>query len=265
MRNHVKEEPSELVIEKAGSDLALVHACKGGDVSAFEELVKRYDFRLLRIACHITQNREDAEEAVQDAFLKAYMKLDQFEEKASFSTWVTRIVVNESLQRLRKQRVTKASVSLTREDEDVPLDIADWAPNPEQHYSAMELRGVLLKSLAALSPGLRVVFVLRDMAGLSGDETAEVLKLGLSAVKARLLRARLQLREKLTRHFRGPVMAKGLRDESTGQLRPDGATAIMESYFSLAIDTDMIMNPLASKGDEGDRTREALNELLTQH
>ena len=260
----MKEKSIEPVSERAASDLVLVHACKSGNVGAFEELVKRYDFKLLRVACHITQNREDAEEVVQDAFLKAYMRLDQFEEKASFSTWMTRIVVNESLQRLRKQRITRASVPLTRDDEDVPLDIADWAPNPEQHYSAIELRGVLLKSLAALSPGLRVVFVLRDMAGFSGDETAEVLRLGLSAVKARLLRARLQLREKLTKHFRRPVVSRVLRGESIGQPRSYGTTAIVESYFALKIDTEKIIGPLASKGNQRDLTWNELCELLTQ-
>ena len=95
-------------------DSALVHATRQGDAEAFEELVKRYDFRLLRIAFHVTHNREDAEEAVQDAFLKAYTNLDQFEETASFSTWLTRIVVNESVIKLRKEgNIKKHKTSLT--------------------------------------------------------------------------------------------------------------------------------------------------------
>src|SRR5215813_11089546 len=185
-------------------DSALVHATRQGDAEAFEELVKRYDFRLLRIAFHVTHNREDAEEAVQDAFLKAYTNLDQFEETASFSTWLTRIVVNESLIKLRKEgNIKKHKTSLTDQlEERITFEIADWAPNPEQLYSATELRGILIKSLESLRPALTVVFVLRDVVGLAGDEAAEVLSLAPSSVRARLFRARLQLREKLSKYFR---------------------------------------------------------------
>jgi RNA polymerase sigma-70 factor (ECF subfamily) len=94
-------------------DLALVHACKGGDAAAFEQLVKRYDSKLFRIAQHITHNREDAEDAVQEAFLKVFRKLTQFRENSQFSTWLTRITVNESLMKLRKQRFSR-EVSIRR-------------------------------------------------------------------------------------------------------------------------------------------------------
>ena len=184
------------------NDSEIVQAIRAGDADAFEELVKRYDFKLLRIASHITHNREDAEEVVQDAFLKAYTRLDQFEAKASFSTWLTRIAVNESLMKLRKHRATKEHwTSFEDHSEDVPFDVVDWAPNPEQLYSATELREILTVSLEGLSPALRVVFVLRDVTGLSRDETAAVLGLGPAAVKARLFRARLGLRKMLSKHF----------------------------------------------------------------
>src|SRR5205809_3525913 len=88
-------------------DLALVHACKCGDTAAFEALVKRYDVRLFSIAQHITHNREDAEDAVQDAFLKAFRNLTQFRGNSQFSTWLIRITVNESLMKLRKRRSTR--------------------------------------------------------------------------------------------------------------------------------------------------------------
>src|SRR5439155_25498766 len=88
----------------AYDDMTLVHACKGGDAAAFEELVKRYDSKLFRVAQHITHNREDAQDAVQDAFLKVFRKLTQFRENSQFSTWLIRITVNESLLKLRKQR-----------------------------------------------------------------------------------------------------------------------------------------------------------------
>jgi RNA polymerase sigma-70 factor (ECF subfamily) len=91
----------------AHDDMALVHACKNGDAAAFEQLVKRYDVKLLRIAQHITHNREDAQDAVQEAFLKVFRKLTQFRENSQFSTWLYRITVNQSLMKLRKQRITR--------------------------------------------------------------------------------------------------------------------------------------------------------------
>ena len=185
-------------------DLPLVHACKSGDAAAFEELVKRYDVRLFSIAQHITHNREDAEDAVQEAFLKAFRKLTQFQENSQFSTWLTRIAVNESLMKLRKRR----SIREVSMDEDLQsgepissFEFADWAPNPEELYRGFELRNILRSELQELRPGLRVVFVLRDIEGLSNDETAEVLELTRVAVKARLWRARLQLRARLSKYF----------------------------------------------------------------
>jgi RNA polymerase sigma-70 factor (ECF subfamily) len=112
-------------------DLALVHACKSGDAAAFEELVKRYDTKLFRIAQHITHNWEDAQDAVQEAFLKVFRKLTQFQENSQFSTWLTRITVNESLMKLRKQRSSR-EVSIDEdsqsEDQLAPYEFADWGP-----------------------------------------------------------------------------------------------------------------------------------------
>src|SRR5215471_16214480 len=114
-------------------DLDLVHASQGGDVSAFEELVGRYDRKLFRIAEHITHNREDSQDAVQEAFLKAFQHLGDFREDSQFSTWLIRITVNQSLMKLRKLRSTK-EVSLEDDfqaDESMlPREVADWAPNP---------------------------------------------------------------------------------------------------------------------------------------
>ncbi len=185
-------------------DLALVHACKSGNAAAFEELVKRYDTKLFRIAQHITHNREDAQDAVQEAFLKVFRKLTQFQENSKFSTWLTRITVNESLMKLRKQRHNKEfSIDNNFESEDHSLtsELADWARNPEELYRGSELRNILRSELQELQPGLRVVFVLRDIEGLSTEETAEVLESTPVAVKARLWRARLKLRERLSKYF----------------------------------------------------------------
>ncbi|MGC2184496.1 MAG: sigma-70 family RNA polymerase sigma factor [Terriglobales bacterium] len=193
------------VTETPSDDLALVHASKRRDVGAFEELVKRYDRKLLRIAQHLLHNREDAEDVVQEAFLKAFLHLDQFREDSKFSTWLIRITLNQSLMKLRKHRPTR-EVSLDKdfqsEEDGFPIDVEDWAPNPEELYRATELRQILRKTLEELSHGLRVVFVLRDMEGLSLEQTAEALGLSLTAVKARSFRARLQLRERLSKYFK---------------------------------------------------------------
>ena len=192
------------VDEPVSDELTLVQAAKSGDVSAFEELVRRYDRNVFRIAQHITQNREDAEDVVQDAFLKAYSNLAQFQGQSKFYTWLVRIAVNEALMKLRRRRPER-TVSLDEEvkteEDSVPREVADWSPNPEQQYSQAELREILSKTIQGLPPGFRTVFVLRDVEGLSTEETAEALDLSIPAVKSRLLRARLQLRERLSRYF----------------------------------------------------------------
>ncbi|HWO32973.1 MAG TPA: sigma-70 family RNA polymerase sigma factor [Candidatus Acidoferrum sp.] len=188
----------------ASNDLDLVHASKKGDIAAFEQLVKRYDRRLLRISHTVTRNREDSEDAVQEALLKAFQHLADFREDSQFSTWLIRITVNQSLMKLRKQRTHK-EVSLDEEfqaDGDVlPLEVPDRAPNPEQLCWASELRDILARTVEELRPILRTVFVLRDVEGLSIEQTAQVLNLSQAAVKARLWRVRLHLRDRLNRYF----------------------------------------------------------------
>jgi RNA polymerase sigma-70 factor (ECF subfamily) len=187
------------------NDLDLVHASKKGDVVAFEQLVKRYNRKLFRIAQTVTPNTEDAQDAVQEALFKAFRNLEQFREESKFSTWVIRITVNQSLMKLRKRRTTK-ELSLNDDcqaDGDMlRKEVVNWAPNPEQLYWASELRGILLKALNEMRPILRVVFVIRDIEGRSIDQTAEVLSLSETAVKARLWRARLHLREFLNNYFK---------------------------------------------------------------
>jgi RNA polymerase sigma-70 factor, ECF subfamily len=193
------------VREAASDDLDLVHACKKGDVTAFEQLVKRYDRRLLRISQTVTHNREDSEDAVQEALLKAFQNLAEFREDSQFSTWLIRITVNQSLMKLRKQRTQKIDISLdegSQTDGDVlPVEVPDRSPNPEQLCWASELRDILVRTVEELRPILLTVFVLRDVEGLSIAQTAEVLNLSQAAVKARLWRVRLQLRERLNRYF----------------------------------------------------------------
>ena len=188
----------------ASNDVDLVHASKKGDAAAFEELVKRYDRRLLRISQTVTRNREDSEDAVQEALLKAFQNLAEFREDSQFSTWLIRITVNQSLLKLRKQR-THQEISLDEDfqtdGEAFRLDVPDRAPNPEQLCWASELRNILVRAVEELRPILRMAFVLRDVEGLSIEQTAHVLNLSQAAVKARLWRVRLHLRERLNRYF----------------------------------------------------------------
>jgi RNA polymerase sigma-70 factor (ECF subfamily) len=213
-RNSLQFAPTETACE----DLVLVHACKSGDFAAFEKLVKRYDRRLFRIAQHLTHNREDAEDVVQESFLKAFQHLDQFREDAKFSTWLIRIAINQSLMMLRSRRPAR-EVSIDSdfqsEDGNLPMDVVDWAPNPEELYRATQLREILRNTLQQLGPGLRVVFVLRDIEGFSLEETAEALELSVAAVKARSFRARLQLRERLSMYFHKVQESAGVASRSS--------------------------------------------------
>jgi len=198
-------------------DVALVERVRAGEIAAYDELVRKYERQIFRIAQHITQNREDAEDVMQDAFVKAFEKLDQFQGNSKFYTWLVRIAVNESLMRLRKRRTGKMvsmDDEILTEEGSVPRDFADWAPDPEQNYNQAELADILRKTIQGLPPGFRVVFVLRDVDGLSTEETAQTLGLSIPAVKSRLLRARLQLRERLSRYFKrkpAPAVAQAKR------------------------------------------------------
>jgi RNA polymerase sigma-70 factor (ECF subfamily) len=221
-------ESAQLEVETVASDeLDLVHASKNGDVAAFEQLVKRYDRKLFRIAQNVTHNREDSQDVVQEAFLKAFQHLGEFREDSKFSTWLIRITLNQSLMKLRKQRRIKEvplDDDFQADGEIFPKEVADWAPNPEQRYRTSELRDILIKALRELRPVLRTVFVLRDIEGLSTAETADALNLSHTAVKARLCRGRLQLRERLNRYFREEMESDRVelspgRDNGTAHLR----------------------------------------------
>src|SRR3979411_2029552 len=203
---------NKVAVAPLTEELSLVRAAKQGDDAAFEELVRRYDRNVFRIAQHITQNREDAEDVVQDAFLKAYSNLHQFQGQSKFYTWLVRIAVNEALMGLRRrrpERMVSLDEEVKTEEDSLPREVADWSPNPEQQYNQAELRDILTRTIQGLPPSFRTVFVLRDKEGLSTEETAEALGLSIPAVKSRLLRARLQLRERLNRYFRKKTSGDG--------------------------------------------------------
>lgn len=185
-------------------ELDLVTRARGGEMSAFNDLVRKYERKIYRLAKNITQNDEDAEDVLQETFLKAYEHLDGFQGNSKFYTWLVRIGVNEALMKLRKRksdRTVPLDEPVDTGEETVVREIAVW-DDPEQKYSREELGKILTEAVDSLKPAFRTVFVLRDIEELSTEETAEALDISVPAVKSRLLRARLQLREKLTRFFK---------------------------------------------------------------
>ena len=186
-------------------ELELVTKARTGDQAAFSSLVNRYEGKIFRLAMNIAQNREDAEDVLQESFLKAYEHLEQFQGNSKFYTWIVRIAVNQALMKLRKRKSDR-SVSLDEQidtGEDVVVrEIAAWDPDPEEQLSRGELQTILTEAVDSLAPIYKTVFTLRDVDGLSTEETAEVLDLSVPAVKSRLLRARLQLRDRLTKFFK---------------------------------------------------------------
>ena len=186
-------------------ETGLVERAKAGDDAAFTKLVGAYDRKIFRLAKHITQSDEDAEDVLQETFLKAYEHLSGFQGNSKFYTWIVRIAVNEALMKLRKRKSDKTvplDEPIDTGEEEVMREIAVWGDNPEEHYSREELGDILNQAVDSLKPTFRTVFVLRDIEELSTEETAEALGISVPAVKSRLLRARLQLREKLTRQFK---------------------------------------------------------------
>lgn len=182
----------------------LVAAAKAGDESAFETLVGRYERKIFRLTQNITQNREDAEDAMQEAFLKAYEHLGDFEGNSRFYTWLVRIAVNQALMKLRRRRnnVVSLDEEIDTGEDMMPRDVEDWGPSPMDRYEQTELSGILNQVIGELDPPFRIVFQLRDIEQLSTEETAEALGLSVPAVKSRLLRARLKLRQRLNQYFR---------------------------------------------------------------
>lgn len=195
-----KRLPSTIVRD---DESALVSLAKKGDLGAFDELVNRYESRIFRLAMNITQNREDAEDATQDAFLKSFQHLPDFQGGSRFYTWLVRIAVNEALMRLRRRRpnVTSLDEPVQTDEDLMPREVRDWGPTPEQRYEVTELNSILTNAIADLDPIFRTAFILRDVEQLSTEETAEALGISVPAVKSRLLRGRLKLREKLSPFF----------------------------------------------------------------
>lgn len=193
--------------DSAEEDRDLIRRARTGDFAAFEAIVSKYERRLFGLASRIVGRRHDAEEVVQQTFLSVLEHLQDFREESSFHTWLTRIATNHALALLRRNKV-RQTVPL-REDRssesyaDLPHPeyIAQWRETPEDIAARREIQTLLREALEELDEKYRLVFVLRDIEGLSTNEAAETLGITPSNVKVRLLRARLMLRERLTRFF----------------------------------------------------------------
>jgi RNA polymerase sigma-70 factor (ECF subfamily) len=185
------------------ADHELVTRAQGGDNRAFDELVRRYENKVYRLTFKILRHEDDAGEALQDAFLSAYRGLKNFKADSTFSTWLYRVATNAALMKYRKRRDGHVSLEQSQShDEDAEgLQIADWSALPDDDLLTGELDVILAEGLDRLPDELREVFVMRDIEELSNGDVAERLKLTVPAVKSRLHRARLQLRDRLNRYF----------------------------------------------------------------
>jgi RNA polymerase sigma-70 factor, ECF subfamily len=183
-------------------DMSLVAAAKLGDRRAFEILVEHHEQRLLFFALRMTRNREDAEDVVQQSFQKAFTHLDKFEGKSSFSTWLTRVAINEALMLLRKgsgSREVPIEVASGNEETISAPEIPDSGPGPEDSYSQRERKRILFAAMNRLTPGVRKAIELRELNELSTVETARVMGLSVQAVKGRIFNGRKKLRQTLKR------------------------------------------------------------------
>jgi len=184
----------------AEEDASLVAAAKARDTRAFELLVERNERKIFSTAQRITRNREDAEDVVQQSFQKAFINLQKFEGDSLFSTWLTRIAINEALMLLRRKRGShEVSIeeSSTKTERELPLDFLDSAPNPEDSCLDREQKQILSAALNQLRPGIRKAIELRELDELSTGQTALVMGLSVAAVKARVFHGRRKLRETL--------------------------------------------------------------------
>jgi RNA polymerase sigma-70 factor (ECF subfamily) len=176
------------------SDEALVAATKGGDAQAFEDLILRHRQRVLIVAQRITKNQEDAEDVVQESFHKAFLHLGAFQERSRFSTWLTRIAMNEAYMLLRRRRKLWEVLPEGSDEQAVSPEFLDQRPSPEESCWRRERTEILSKAVNRLGPKIRGAILLRDFEERSVEETARILGTSVSAVKARLFHARRKLR-----------------------------------------------------------------------
>lgn len=183
-------------------DAVLVAAAQNHEMQAFEILVDRYRGRVFRTVQRFRLTQQDAEDAVQQAFQKAFLHLHRFEGKSSFSAWLTRIAINEALMLLRRGRACReVSLEDTDRNEGNTLEIPDSRLGPEASYSQREQKRILLAAIRELTPGMRTAVELQELKELSARETAGIMGLSVAAVKGRLFHARRKLRKRLKSHW----------------------------------------------------------------
>ena len=200
-----KGKPTIACFRDAAADETLLAAAKNRDEQAFETLFKRHQQKVLRVVLRYTRVREDAEDIVQQSFQKAFVHLCRFEGKSSFSTWLTRIAINEALMFLRSigaVRELRVGDCNNAEGSVGGVEIPDSSPDPETSYMRREGSELLSKALASLRPGMRTAITLRDLCELSTNETARRMGLSVGAVKARIFHGRRKLRERLRRYVK---------------------------------------------------------------
>lgn len=185
-------------------DTQLVNQFKKGSIDAFEELISRYEAKVYNLALRFTRNQEDAEEVSQDVFSTLYRKIDGFQGKSAFSSWLYRIIVNAAFMKLRKRK-TQTTVSIEDLPPAVKEQCMDWdgsiMSRSDTLSSNREVREILQGAINRLPEQYRAVFVLRDIDGLSNQEVGEILDISIPAVKSRLHRSRLMLRKRLSRFY----------------------------------------------------------------
>ncbi len=180
-------------MNKGADDLSLIDRFKGGDQSAFEQLVLKYQDKIYNLCRYMLGNTHDAEDAAQDTFIKAYRNLNNFRPEASFYTWLYRIAVNTCLD-YKKRPFFESLFRKSDEDEDYILEPVSDEPSPEKLYESKQIGLALLKSIGQLPLKLRTVIILKEIEGLSYEEIAEVLDISVGTVKSRISRAREELK-----------------------------------------------------------------------
>lgn len=201
------------------SEQTFLAAAKRGQSAAFDALCQPYSRKLYQTAFRITRNREDAEDALQDALLNAFVHLKNFDERSTFATWLTRIAINSALMILRKRRSALATAVVYGEEsgsEEVPFQIADQAPNPEKRYAQFEREKILHKAIRTLRPKLRRTVEFQHLQERSIRETAKAMRISVAATKGRLFHAKAVLRKSLT-------MKLLYRPRTAGRLRLSAA------------------------------------------
>ena len=187
------------------SDEEIIERVQSGDKSGCAACIEKYGPRIYRLTLRLMENEADAEDVMQETFLSAFKAIDKFEARSSLGTWLYRIAYNAAMMRLRRPFPPTLSVDQSLDENDltlpVPQQLYDWCCLPERDFETDEVRSALENAISTLTPTLRSVFVLRELEGMSTEETAVSLTVSTDVVKTRLRRARLQLREELSAYF----------------------------------------------------------------